>query len=300
MIKPSIAVPWLPGYQKPGGRVQAAVNEYDDCLNETEPLSSDDKSENIYAVIDETKTSLSPLHNVKSMSGSDESLGLLGDIVSEIQTRNFDSIYSTSTLARKKKEQQQDQQPLPKKELYANVASLGTEKENGYSNMNSSNSSTSDYIHPSAINSPVQNLTKDPAKPVSSKTKPAFTAKLTKKPITQSVPSSCLAVKKPGNTLQSTSNLKPKRPLTTATAKTISNLRQSKAPDLVTSCSGDNAKSPDVLKSSGKLPLSNKMAASKAAANKPDVKSMKSRVAALQTKFESRPPTGAKSVNAKT
>lgn len=297
MTKPSIAVPRLPGYQKPSGRAQASANEYDDCLNETELLNSDAKGENIYAVIDETKSSLSLLHNVKSISGSDESLGLLGDIVSEIQTRNFDSIYSTSTLARKKKEQ--EQQPVLKNELYANVASLGNEPENGYSNMNSSNSSTSDYIHPSAINSPVENLTKDPAKPTP-KIKPASTVKLTKKPITQSASSSFSSMKKPGNTLQATSSLRPKRPLTAVTAKTISNLRQSKAPDLVTSCSGDNAKSPDVLKSSGKLPLSNKVGASKAAANKPDVKSMKSRVAALQTKFESRPPTGAKGVNAKT
>lgn len=152
------------------------LNQYDDCLNEAAPLAkisegvSPNSGDNIYAVIEESPVSpLSP-EKVTSGSGSSDSMGLLGEIVSEIQNRNFDSIYSTSTLARKKKEEEEKLKkekgltsPDPS-EIYVNTSSLAY-PESEYSNMSgniksSASSTSSGYIHPSAVNVPVK--TADP------------------------------------------------------------------------------------------------------------------------------------------
>ncbi|KAG5877205.1 hypothetical protein JTB14_017707 [Gonioctena quinquepunctata] len=164
-------------------------NQYDDCLNEATPLASlsetSPSGDNIYAVILESPSpapSLSPPPaaplspppaaplsppSASANSSSTENMGLLGEIVSEIQNRNFDSIYSTSTLARKKKqaednlrrEQQKVTSPDPS-ETYANTASLlysDSEYSNMSGNVKSSASSTSSgYILPSAVNVPVK------------------------------------------------------------------------------------------------------------------------------------------------
>ncbi|XP_065167379.1 disintegrin and metalloproteinase domain-containing protein 12-like isoform X2 [Atheta coriaria] len=151
-------------------------NQYDDCL--TAPLarseSTSPSNDNIYAVIEDSPTSpaslkspQSPPSKNTSHSTSNESFGLLGEIVNEIQNRNFDSIYSTSTLARKKKEKERALAEANKESgpVYENTQSVSDETESvgtaegEYSNMNrgyenSASSTSSGYIHPSAVNRP--------------------------------------------------------------------------------------------------------------------------------------------------
>ncbi|GLV32790.1 hypothetical protein CBL_00503 [Carabus blaptoides fortunei] len=178
-----LKIPGLPGYQQPTVKSvvpsdQKSEYQYDDCMNEA-PLAkiseeiSPNSGDNIYAVIEESPNPNSkPLENVKSNSGSSESVGLLGEIVNEIQNRNFDSIYSTSTLARKKKEsldkKQKNKSNDKEKSLdtsdvtsdtYVNTSAIYKSPESVYSNMgnlkSSASSTASGYIHPSAVNAPV-------------------------------------------------------------------------------------------------------------------------------------------------
>lgn len=163
-------IPSLPGFEPRSDKKQ---NQYDDCLNET---SNNNKfasnarspsSDNIYAVIEESPVSpaetKSPnAKNTSSSSGSSESFGLLGEIVSEIQNRNFDSIYSTSTMARKKKEAngQAEMEKRDQAETYVNASAIYKAPESVYSNMNSvkssASSTSSGYIAPSAVNPPIK------------------------------------------------------------------------------------------------------------------------------------------------
>ncbi|XP_075238230.1 disintegrin and metalloproteinase domain-containing protein meltrin [Lycorma delicatula] len=178
----------LPGYQTPG----KIENTYDDCLNMlTEngvPLANIDEespnsaTDNIYAVIEESPTDrrerkeivlpkklehTSPsneynlpkaLENTVS-TGSSESMGLLGEIVSEIQARNTDSIYSTSTLKRKKENDDEtsstitiadsDLSDTKSNQIYVNTPWQGYDKLNSASkSCASSNSSNSGYLSP--------------------------------------------------------------------------------------------------------------------------------------------------------
>lgn len=162
-------VPSLPGYQPPtSSKNQNKQNQYDDCLNESLANKSTPSSDNIYAVIEETPIS-SPDANVTqhtTSSGSSESVGLLGEIVSEIQSRNLESIYSTNTVGRKKKEQ--NNKNNADNELYVNTSSIyksppGSE----YSNASNISSTSSGYITPAAVNPPVKqenNTVKTPTK----------------------------------------------------------------------------------------------------------------------------------------
>lgn len=106
---------------------QPPPNQYDDVME------GGASSDNIYAVIDET-----PPPKPK-----DDAQGLLGEIVSEIQSRNFDSIYSTSTLDRKREARK-------RREAEAEASAPAPDSE--YTNM--STSSSGGYILPSAVNAP--------------------------------------------------------------------------------------------------------------------------------------------------
>lgn len=184
--------------------VETKTPEYADCISEKQaPLANigeESPSDNIYAVIEESppnSTSLSPVKKispytapdgynmpkpiVNTTSGSAESVGLLGEIVSEIQHRNFDSIYSTSTLARKKKEREKNGSSIMSGDetdsTYVNTdhyKSPGSEYSNmsgGVKSISSAASTTSSgYLNPSALNVP-----KMPIKPLDNNNKDKVT-----------------------------------------------------------------------------------------------------------------------------
>ncbi|XP_076233751.1 disintegrin and metalloproteinase domain-containing protein meltrin [Calliopsis andreniformis] len=184
-------IPGLPGYQNPQVKSTQKVvdNAYDDCMNlvSESPLTKiaeeSPTSDNIYAVIEEAVPEKSRKHpelekqveneyklpkRVEAPTNPTglESMGLLSEIVSEISNRNFDSIYSSATLSRKKE----------KEEASKNTDNLGSNSSLGaymnashykspgsiYSNsasgkFNSSCSTTSSgYLNPSVLNVPRQ------------------------------------------------------------------------------------------------------------------------------------------------
>lgn len=266
-------------------KVDGRSNYYDDCLNEAAPLAilseenSPTSADNIYAVIEEAP---SP-QKVKPTTGeAGDSLGLLGEIVSEIQNRNLESIYSTSTLSRKKKEEEERKRAAlsPDSSEYENTSSL-------YSNMGGnlqSNASTtsSGYILPSALNVPVKELKEVKHKPPQQEVKPvlsSFRKDASTKPfgnVLDRVPAETVETKSKTNlksTVNKTTppkssvtrqvtppNLKstkpsPTRPLSQSSFKSSRSVTNS--PDLVTSCSTNApTKGPDVL--NGGTPLSKK------------------------------------------
>lgn len=194
-----IKIPGLPGYQNPPVKTQQQVEPaksledvYDDCMNLvsapslTKIMEESPSNDNIYAVIEEsipekTKKNVEVRKNdteneykspkrvepTTNLTNSGlESMGLLSEIVSEISNRNFDSIYSTSTLARKKKEKDDiakvNDNLGSNSSLGAYMNSSNHYKSPGsvYSNspsgkFNSSSSTTSSgYLNPCALNVP--------------------------------------------------------------------------------------------------------------------------------------------------
>lgn len=167
-------IPGLPGYQNPPAPKKVDRNDYDDCEAVEAPLAhiSEENSptspDNIYAVIEELpshsrnlKSPPTSSNAAASKSTSVDSMGLLGEIVSEIENRNFDSIYSASTLKKKK-----DPKNIITEPAYANTSEIDVDSESEYSNSNiKSNASTtsSGYLRPSAINTPIARVA--PTKP---------------------------------------------------------------------------------------------------------------------------------------
>lgn len=201
----AIKIPGLPGYQNPPVKTiqKPLENTYDDCMNliaESSLMKITEESptnDNIYAVIEEhvpernrknTELEITPADNEYKLpkridttsggSNSLESMGLLSEIVSEISNRNFDSIYSTSTLTRKKKEDNGE-------DATKNLENMSSNSLGGYMNSNhykipgsiysnstsgkfnsSSSTTSSGYLHPSVINVP-QVERKEPNKNIS-------------------------------------------------------------------------------------------------------------------------------------
>lgn len=184
----SLKICGVPGYQNPPSPskpITSIENEYDDCeAIEGAPLAqinedlSPTNSDNIYSVIDEyerpqlppplsrvitfTNDFLSP----KLPTENSGSTGLLGEIVNEIENRNLDSIYSVSTLSRKKKDSTTTDSTTDYNSSSGNSSS-------DYINMKSNSSTTSSgYLRPSAINAPiarvapVKSAVEPPAKPI--------------------------------------------------------------------------------------------------------------------------------------
>lgn len=257
-IKKEDKIPGLPGYQKP--TVNKQVNQYDDCLNESTLSNIREEKDNIYAVIEDGPRS-SP-ENKPAKGNSDENLGLLGEIVSEIQNRNFDSIYSTSTLARKKKEKEEKKLEQERKndssEIYMNAPAYKT-PESVYSNMSSSTSNG--YINPSAVNPPIKpEENKNQLSTFKTETKPTIkTTKSNTTPPTktESKTPTKINTTKPINRQTTPTNLRTRKPSPTRQAPPSPKVVKStsNSPDLVTSCSPiAAAKSPDVCSSTVKKP----------------------------------------------
>lgn len=274
--RPTAPPPPLPNdtpvYQNPKPIAEIKSSDYVDCIEEKQaPLAhiDEESSDNIYAIIEESPQKESkalpgvaqPSKTVQQSppegyntpkplpltSGSTESVGLLGEIVNEIQNRNFDSIYSTSTLARKKKAMAENRDST-----YMNADHYKT-PESVYSNSGAkSNASTtsSGYLHPSAVNVPTYlNKTNDVKQ--EEKTPPSPTAKANTK-----IPTISKQVTPPGINRQTTPpGLKtttfrsapqsPKNiPKNVNIAPKIAN-----SPDVVSSCAVEakNVKPPDVI-----------------------------------------------------
>ncbi|XP_073969535.1 uncharacterized protein isoform X3 [Rhodnius prolixus] len=144
----------VPGYQPPSSQSIAVVanktdNSYDDCLNllteNNAPLAHIDeespKQENIYAVIEENPQATSEYKVPNPVDTSGDTMGLLGEIVLEIEARNNESIYSASTLKRKKENCEDD--------TGSTVTDMSSDSKTNQTYMNtSSNSSNSGYLSP--------------------------------------------------------------------------------------------------------------------------------------------------------
>ena len=178
-VETGVKIPGLPGYQKPSAKPHTVDNAYDDCMNLipeaslTKITEESQSSDNIYAVIEES-TSDKNINKVNQKAedngykapkplevtteGGTDNMGLLSEIVSEISNRNFDSIYSTSTLARKKREKEEAERNLESgtyvnSSHYKSPGSMYSNSDSG--DFNSANSTTSSgYLLPSSINIP--------------------------------------------------------------------------------------------------------------------------------------------------
>lgn len=198
-------------YQVP---IQRTVEFYDDeaiapLANISEELTPS-SNDNIYAVIEENsppkskedKNLLSP-QSIKSVqSGSSESVGLLGEIVNEIQHRNFDSIYSTSTLKKNGKDTSYGggyaSDSDSSQAIYVNT---GPDSEY----MNTAPSTTSSgYVNPQSIN--ISKPDVEPEKNTVSSIKQALDAKASASSIPKgsSKQTSSIQSTKSGNSKQTT------------------------------------------------------------------------------------------------
>jgi hypothetical protein len=128
--------PNLPPPPKPPSIQEKKVaHEYDNTSDVKSPGTPD----NIYSVIEESPQS------PPRQQGSMESMGLLGEIVNEIEHRKFDAIYIASTLKSNKKDENDPG--------YANVK---TPVEDEYQQDSNASTTSSGYMRP--INTPVARI----------------------------------------------------------------------------------------------------------------------------------------------
>ncbi|CAG9804945.1 unnamed protein product [Chironomus riparius] len=125
--------PTLPPPPRPVQASTTSVEKPNNVYDETREAGTPD---NIYAVIEE-----SPMSPPKQQ-GSIESMGLLGEIVNEIESRKFDAIYIASTLKKS-----------PDDSLYANVK---TPVEDDYQPESNASTTSSGYMKP--ITAPVARI----------------------------------------------------------------------------------------------------------------------------------------------
>ncbi|XP_063834603.1 disintegrin and metalloproteinase domain-containing protein 12 [Ostrinia nubilalis] len=276
-------------YQNPKPVNETKSVDYVDCIEEKQaPLAhiDEESGDNIYAIIEEspekhskplpgvppppTKTLPQPPPEgyiapkpIPSNSGSTDSMGLLGEIVNEIQNRNFDSIYSASTLSRKKGKKEQDTEK--RDSTYTNADNYRA-SESVYSNSGAkSNASTtsSGYLHPSAVNVPTY-LNKDGETKEPEKAPPSPTSKVNSK-----IPTFARQVTPPGLRTTTFRNV-PQSPK--ATKNLNANQKISNSPDVVSSCSvadTKNVKAPDVI-NNNKLPNDTKVTTKPSVVAKPN------------------------------
>lgn len=309
----------------------AEPSNYDDCCSIKLKQIEESPTDNIYAVIEEspkdtpiTKDYSTPITKDYSTpitkdysppklisnpnSSSTESMGLLGEIVDEIQNRNFDSIYSTSTLARKKKEAiAEDDSTYANTSIYMNTAPSTT---------------SSGYLHPSVVNTPKETpmstfKTPDkptpPYKPFASTLvrKPGpLASSYTKEPIKrQTTPPNLREpikrqitppnLREPIKRQITPPNLKKPTPqkVTPAVRVVPKSLPKGQGPQKVVNPDvvASTLKSPDVIRNSDKMVKpSVKPVVKKTLSVKPSVVPKTTKVATLQQKFENKPTGAAK------
>ncbi|XP_072934228.1 uncharacterized protein Meltrin [Epargyreus clarus] len=244
--------------------------DYVDCIEEKPvPLAhiDEESGDNIYAIIEESPVKQSkplpgaapikpaprpPTEEYKTPkpinvnSGSTESVGLLGEIVSEIQNRNFDSIYSASTLSRKKEREKKNQTAGSERDsTYMNTEHYKT-PESVYSNSGAKSSvstTSSGYLHPSAVNVPTY-LKKEDETKQDDKAPPSPTLKGNSK-----IPTFARQVTPPGLRTTTTFKNVPQSPKTGKNVN-ISPKILPNSPDVVSSCAiadTKNTKAPDII-----------------------------------------------------
>lgn len=278
----------------PKSHMESKSVDYVDCIEEKQaPLAhiAEESSDNIYAVIEESPEKHSkPLPGVPppvktipqsppegyntpkpiaSNSGSSENMGLLGEIVNEIQNRNFESIYSASTLSRKKEKERKERERKEREkngETNRDSTYMNSEyktPESVYSNSgakSTASTTSSGYLHPSAVNVPTflksdQSKEEDKAPPL-----PGPNSK---------IPTFTRQVTPPGLRNTSTFRNVPQSPKVT---KNITP-KISNSPDVVSSCTMPeikNAKPPDVINNNKVPNEAPKIAAKPSVTTKPN------------------------------
>ncbi|XP_041985575.1 disintegrin and metalloproteinase domain-containing protein 19 [Aricia agestis] len=239
-------------YQNPRPVNEIKSTDYVDCIEEKPaPLAhiDEESGDNIYAIIEESpEKHFKPLPGTKNFKASDdseeykvpksildtESTGLLGEIATELENRNCESIYSASTLRRKDKNKNDSRDST-----YMNTDYKTPESVYSNSGAKSTASTTSSgYLHPSAVNVPtyMQNDSKELEKPPS----PSLKAN-------SKIPTFSRQVTPPG--LRTTSfKAVPQSPKSVNKNTTLKAAPNS--PDIVSSCGVDNVKNvkpPDVI-----------------------------------------------------
>ncbi|XP_063896154.1 disintegrin and metalloproteinase domain-containing protein adm-2 [Helicoverpa armigera] len=283
----------IPPPPNPKPQPEIKQTDYVDCIEEKQaPLAhiAEESMDNIYAVIEESPEKRSkPLPGVPqpvktipqpppegyntpkvipSNSGSTESMGLLGEIVNEIQNRNFESIYSASTLSRKKEKERKAKAAAENKDNNRDSTYMNSEHyktpESVYSNSGAkSNVSTtsSGYLHPSAVNVPTYLKKDEPKEEDKAPPLPGPNSK---------IPTFSRQVTPPA--LKSTSTFKnvPQSPKVIKNSNLTPKIMNS--PDLVSSCTlpeAKNVKPPDVI-NNNKLPNDTKATTKPAVTAKPN------------------------------
>lgn len=260
--RPTAPPPPLPN-NDPNQAKQDKSVDYVDCIEEKQaPLAhiDEESGDNIYAIIEESPKRNKPLPEIPtapvqpvpegyntpkpaSNSTSTDSMGLLGEIVNEIQNRNFDSIYSASTLSRKKKEKKEDSGDS----TYANTEHYKT-PESVYSNSGAKSTvstTSSGYLHPSAVNIPthMKNNNEDKGSEKHEEPPPSPTLKGPN----SKIPTFARQVTPPGLKNTTTFRNVPQTPKST---KNNNHRQISNSPDVVSSCTvpdTKNIKAPDVI-----------------------------------------------------
>ncbi|XP_032523553.2 disintegrin and metalloproteinase domain-containing protein 19 [Danaus plexippus] len=273
-------------YQNPKVQNDIKSTDYVDCIEEKQvPLAhiDEESGDNIYAIIEESpekhfkpmpgrppKSTQAPFEEynvpkpITSNSGSSESLGLLGEIVNEIQNRNFDSIYCTNSLARMKDKNKSTDSNRDSTYMNTDYKSPESVYSNSETKSSAASTTSSGYLHPSAVNVPTY-MQKD-SDELEIEKPPSPTLKTNSK-----IPTFTRQVTPPGLRTFKTIPQSPKT-TTRSNLKTIPN-----SPDLVSSCAvpeTQNAKAPDVINNNKTEPpkLATKPNTTKTTDNRPPLK----------------------------
>ncbi len=233
-------------------------NEYDSCEAVEAPLaqiaeSSPTNSDNIYAVIEEYQSPAKipiPVEKVDSTG-----IGLLSEIVNEIENRNLDSIYSVTTLNRKKSTD------LDTNATYANTSEIADQSANEYINLTPSTTS-SGYLRPTSINAPIARVS--PVKPSDLPTKPVTNSlsSFGKKDIDSSSDGNKKLIKKQSSVDTTTTNKPPTANKTSTIAPSQVHFNRTKTPPNIQTNSIRKRSPSPTLPASNKKPITNTLKSS--------------------------------------